>query len=159
MNIETMFFIHSKKDIKEFIDKTKDFLNINPDQISTIYVFFVSRFLYYLFILYLYLFINPLLYHKDKEDYHKLFRITNKFSIKIYKVKRFSLHDFIIRNVYESINAKIPKVGVYYDTRLNETFYVTGHPIYQDIFNNNPYSLTVMPGELIENEYESRTST
>ena len=156
MNVEIMFFIHSKKDIEEFVDKTKEFLNINPDQISIIHVFCVSHFLYYLFILYLYLFIHPAIYFKDKEDYHKLFKITNKFSIKLYKVKRFSLYDFIVRDVYDSINRKIPKVGVYYDTSLNETFYISyskGQD--QDIFNNESYPMIVAPGELIENKYES----
>ena len=157
MNIETMFFIHSKKDIKEFVDKTKEFLDINPDQISIIHVFCVSRFLYYLFILYLYLFIHPAIYFKDKEDYHKLYKITNKFSIKLYKVKRFSLYDFIVRDVYDSIDRKIiPKVGIYYDTSLNKAFYVVGYSkIDQDIFNNEPCSLIIMSGKLIENVYES----
>lgn len=156
MKVETMFFIHSKEDIEEFVDKTKEFLDINPDQISIIHVFCVSRFLYYLFILYLYLFIHPAIYFKDKEEYHKLFKITNKFSIKLYKVKRFSLYDFIVRDVYDSINRNIPKVGVYYNRSSNEAFHIdySKRKDY-DIFNNEPCPMIVIPGELIENIFES----
>ena len=157
MDMETMYFIHSKKDIKEFIKKTKEFLDINSEQISTIHVFCRSNFLYYLFILSLYCIIHVMFYNKDKEEYYKLFRINNRFTIKLYKVKRFSLYDIIIREVYDHINANIPKNGLYYDSTLNKAFYVDySKRIDQSIFDNLPTSMIIIPGRLIKNEYESR---